>query len=139
MKNTEFNEIAARVSAVAGRGVCTGNDAQDHVLQFDAILLTTEVACLNAVYQTAHRMLDQAKIENPSDNLAIHARQVVEALWTALGKAAQLEQRLAEAHQRANVLEREGERLRKELLAAEGREKALELKRVAKPKQRGAV
>lgn len=127
MNTAEFNVIATRVEKVARAGVGTGDDDQDAVLQFDAPMLIREIAKTHHTQGALALVLLQARIKDPSQDLVVHARQVVEDLLAWVIRVDRLEEQLFAAQRRLNSVELESERLRKDVLAAEGREKVLEL------------
>ncbi len=141
MTDAEFAAIAERVTKVARAGGGTGNNEQDKVLEFDAPLLAGELGKRLNADAALGIVLRQARIENPSKDPVLHARQVVEKMWEKVMQVGRLEDRLDEYWREIGQNRGEIERLRKDVLAAEGREKALELKleaaTKAKKKARG--
>lgn len=138
MTEAEFLEIAERVERVARSRVGTGNDEQDAVLHYDALLLARSVSMTLNNTAALQIILAGAKVQKPSEDVCVHARQVVESLWEAKTSVDAMSAALVRMNQESQRdvagMREANETLRRKLHAAEEREHQLrlELEKAAK-------
>lgn len=88
----EFMAISDRIEKVAASGITMGNRDADSVLNYDAMFALNEATARIMETKLVSLVLRSARIKDESEDLAVLARQVVEALHAAEAKVEQLQQ-----------------------------------------------